>query len=146
MSLICKPTIPCYIFRLWRYWSLYLQKRINFMSEFRVFLAKLLQTSIKFHYEQNARILESVSAQIWRNSQVLNCRFLVKLIYLLRWECRVILGSFSLKPELAYGWYRVIFACMNDNHPLDPPLVLRHMQSLGWFNSRWRKGEEDSLR
>jgi len=35
---------------------------------------------------------------------------------------------------------------MNDNHPLDPPLVLRHMQSLGWFNSRWRKGEEDSLR
>lgn len=34
------------------------------MSEFRVVLAQLLQTAIKFHYEQNAWILELISAQI----------------------------------------------------------------------------------
>jgi hypothetical protein len=54
------------------------------MSEFRVVLAQLLQTGIKFHYEQKAWILELISAQILRNSLVLNCRVLVKLIYLLR--------------------------------------------------------------
>jgi len=34
------------------------------MYGFRVFLAQLLQTAIKFHYEQNAWILEYISAQI----------------------------------------------------------------------------------
>ena len=34
------------------------------MFEFRVFLAQLLHTAIKFHYEQIAWMLESISAQI----------------------------------------------------------------------------------